>query len=43
MACIKLKNKYSLYSLNILSDLTSERCPSPRLYSRAHTLRLQQR
>jgi len=30
------KIKSSLYSLNALSGVTSERCPTPRLYARAH-------
>jgi len=33
--------KSLLYSLNSLSDVTSERCPSPRLCTRSHTSRLQ--
>jgi len=32
----KLK-KFSLYSLNTLSGVTSEQCPSPRLCARDHT------
>jgi len=38
----QIKNKSLLYSLNKLSGVTSERCPSPKLYARAHTSRLQQ-
>jgi len=38
-----LKNqfKYSLYSLNTLSDVTTERCPFLPFCTRAHTSRLQ--
>jgi len=32
--------KYSLYSLKSLSSVTSERCPSPRLYARDHTIKV---
>jgi len=37
----KKKIKSSLYSLNTLSGVTSERCPSPQLCAKAHTSRLQ--
>jgi len=33
--------KCSLYSLNTLSGVTSERCPSPRLCARAHTSKVE--
>jgi len=36
----KIKFKSLLYSLNTLSGVTSERCPSPRLCARADTSRL---
>jgi len=32
--------KSSLYSLNTLSGVASERCPSPRLCARDHTLKV---
>jgi len=41
--CAKLSTQklIVLYSLNTLSGVTSERCPSPRLCAKAHTSRLQ--
>jgi len=32
--------KSSLNSLNTLSGVTSERCPSPRLCAKAHTIKV---
>jgi len=37
------KNQISLSSLNTLSGVTSERCPSPRLCAKAHTIKHQKR
>jgi len=34
------KSKSSLYSLNTLSCVTSERCPSPLLCAKAHTIKV---
>jgi len=36
-----IQKKSSVYSLNTISGVMSERCPSPRLCVRAHTSRLQ--
>jgi len=36
--CQFKKIKSSWYSLNTLSGVTSERCPSPRLCAKAHTI-----
>jgi len=36
----KKKIKSSIYSLNTLSSVTSERCPSPRLCAKAHTMKV---
>jgi len=40
---IKEKNQSLLYSLNTLSGVTGEWCPSPRLCAKTHTSRLQPR
>jgi len=34
------KIKSSLYSINTLSGVTSERCPSPQLCAKAHTIKV---
>jgi len=41
ISTVKQKIKSSLYSLDTLSSIMSERCPTPRLYARTHTSRLQ--
>jgi len=38
----KIKNQFFIkYSLNTLSGVTSQQCPSPRLCARSYTSRLQ--
>jgi len=40
ITCFVKKIKALFYSLNTLSGVTSERCPTPRLCAKAHTIKV---